>query len=174
MGQLVGRSLVQVVEHKYRLHDLVLAFAKSKLRCLKMGCVALVTSRQAQYLSRLSVLRKYAEAGEMLGGFYALIGLWASVEELSRDSTLQTTMYRAILCELEESEATADMLISYDNVGHLFYLQVGLSGACRVSLRRYLYVCMWHVYDRLYCKDRGVSFLTQNDGCKAQLHIKRS
>ncbi|CAB1101788.1 unnamed protein product [Ectocarpus sp. CCAP 1310/34] len=124
VGQLVDKSLVQAVEHKYRLHDLVLAFVKSKLCCLKMERVVLVTSRLAQYLSRLSVLQEYAEADEMQGGLFALMGLWGSVEELSRDNTLQTTMYGKILSELEACEATADTAISYGAVGNLFFLQV--------------------------------------------------
>lgn len=180
VGQLVDKSLVQAVEHKYRLHDLVLAFVKSKLRCLKMERVVLVTSRLAQYLSRLSVLREYAEADEMQGGLYALLGLWGSVEELSRDNTLQTTMYGKILSELEACEATADTASSYRAVGKLFFLQVGLfscfSRSCclGVFVLRDSGVYMFDVNDGLYCKDRGMSFLTHDLGALMSTFFFRS
>lgn len=180
----MDKSLVQGVEHKYRLHDLVLIFAKSKLRCLKTERVVFVTSRQARYLSRLSVLREYAEI-EMQGGFYALMGLWASVEELSRDDTLQTTTYGAVLRELEASEATADTAAAYGAVGILFLLQVGffesvvLPWCFRPSrFRRHMYVglCMFKIdfivktggsrsWPRILGRSRNTYFRS--------LHIKR-
>eukprot|EP00903_Cladosiphon_okamuranus_P005675 g5638.t1 len=87
LSDLVDKSLLKVVEQSYYLHDLVLDFAKDELR--KLGRrVQLVTCRQAQFLGTISVLEGYARAGESLRGFYALMALWASVEDLSGDQQL--------------------------------------------------------------------------------------
>ena len=118
----MDKSLVKIAEQSYYLHDLVLDFAKDELRRLRAG-VHVVTSRQARYLGTLSVLDDYARAGEVLSGFYALMALWRSVEELCGDKQLKLRTYEASLkprCELTEG-------VAYSNwaAGRLFELQVG-------------------------------------------------
>ena len=114
---------MKVAEQSYYLHDLVLDFAKDELR--KLGRrVQLVTCRQAQFLGTISVLEGYARAGESLRGFYALMALWASVQDLSGDQQLEVGMYGVSLKALEESEPTADVAYTYWAAGRLFELQV--------------------------------------------------
>lgn len=115
---------MKAVEQNYYLHDLVLDFAKDELRKLR-GKVQLVTSCQAQYLGTISVLEGCARAGEVLRGFYALMALWKSVEDLSGDRQLEVGTYRISLKALEESEPTADAAYTTWAAGRLFHLQVG-------------------------------------------------
>ncbi|CBN79677.1 NB-ARC and TPR repeat-containing protein [Ectocarpus siliculosus] len=122
LDDLVDKSLVKVEEHAYYLHDLVLDFAKDELRKLKER-VRLVTCRQAQYLGRMSVVKDYAKAGEVMGGFYALMALWRSVEDLSGDNQLEASTYGATVKPSEESEASEDVAYLTWAVGRLFELQ---------------------------------------------------
>lgn len=110
----------------------MLDFAKDKLRKLR-GKVQLVTSRQAQYLGTVSVLEGYARAGEVLRGFYALMALWKSVEDLSGDQQLEVGTYRISLRASEESEPTADVAYTNWAAGRFFELQVGFQLVCVVA-----------------------------------------
>lgn len=127
---LVSKSLLQDVGGGgYRMHDQVLKFAKYKVKA-EMETVLKATSLQAQYLSRLDVLRNYTDPRHGAGnqGRLNLAALWRSVEELSSDIELQAASYRASLKELESCEAIPGVEVadSYASVGSLFYLQVGL------------------------------------------------
>ncbi|CAN0005428.1 unnamed protein product [Ectocarpus sp. 6 AP-2014] len=122
LSDLVDKSLVKVVEQGYNLHDLVLDFAKDELRKLR-GNVQLVTSRQAQYLGAISVLERYARAGEVLPGFYSLMVLWQSLEDLSGDNQLEVSTYGVNLKALEGSEPTNRLAYISWAAGRLFELQ---------------------------------------------------
>lgn len=124
----MDKSLVRVAEQSYYLHDLVLDFAKDELSKLR-GKVQLVTSRQAQYLGTISVLEGYARAGLVSRGFYDLMALWKSVEDLSGDEQMEVRTYGASLKALEESEPTADVAYTNWSVGRLFELQVDFQRA---------------------------------------------
>ncbi|CAN0234238.1 unnamed protein product [Scytosiphon promiscuus] len=122
LSDLVDKSLVKVVEQSYYLHDLVLDFAKDELRKSR-GKVQLVTSRQAQYLGTISVLEDYARAGEVLRGFYALMALWQSVEDMSGDKQLEVSTYGVKLKALEGSEPMESVAYTNWAAGRLFELQ---------------------------------------------------
>ncbi|CAM9933909.1 unnamed protein product, partial [Ectocarpus sp. 12 AP-2014] len=124
---LVDKSLVKVEEHAYYLHDLVLDFAKDELRKLREK-VRLVNSRQAQYLGRMSIVKDYAEAGEVLGGLYALMALWRSVEDLSGDNQLEASTYGATTKPSEESESSQDVADLNWAMGRLFNSRWAISG----------------------------------------------
>eukprot|EP00903_Cladosiphon_okamuranus_P008759 g8391.t1 len=85
--------------------------------------VRLVTSRQAKYLGTISVLEGYARSGESSRGFYALMALWTSVENLSGDQHLEVCTYGVSLKALEGSEPTADVAYMMWAAGILFELQ---------------------------------------------------
>lgn len=128
LSDLVDKSLVKVVEQSYYLHDLVLDFAKDELRKSR-GKVQLVTSRQAQYLGTISVLEDYARAGEVLRGFYALMALWQSVEDMSGDKQLEVSTYGVKLKALGGSEPMESVAYTNWAAGRLFELQVGFQRA---------------------------------------------
>ena len=107
--------------NSYRLHDLVLVFAKSKLR--GSNKVESASSRQAQFLGRLDVLQGYAKDGEASKGFYALISLWRSIEELHMDKQLCEETYEASLQDLSNDESLETAFIC-QSLGRLLYLQV--------------------------------------------------
>lgn len=67
---------------EYAVHDLVLDFAKRKIKEDEVFKET-ATFRQAQYLSRQEVLEAYADRGDFDGCFYTLIALWRSVEKMS-------------------------------------------------------------------------------------------
>eukprot|EP00903_Cladosiphon_okamuranus_P015636 g14438.t1 len=75
------------------------------------------------HLGTISVLEGYARAGEVLQGFYALMALWKSVEDLSGDQQLEVRTYGVSLKTLEESEPTADVAFTNWAAGRLFKLQ---------------------------------------------------
>lgn len=119
---LVGKCLLQGVGDGYRVHDLVLDFLKIKIKA-DAEMMGKATARQAQYLSRLDVVKSYAKS-EHEQGLFVLGTLWRSVEKLSEDRGLEVVSYGASLAELESCEATADVAESYESVGLLFNIQV--------------------------------------------------
>lgn len=131
----MDKSLVKVVEQDYYLHDLVLDFAKDELRKLR-GNMQLVTSHQAQYLGAISVLESYARAGEVLPGFYSLMALWQSLEDLSGDKQLEVSTYGVNLKALEGSEPTKHLADINWAAGRLFELQVGVFSVPSCSFQR--------------------------------------
>ncbi|CAM9829498.1 unnamed protein product [Ectocarpus sp. 12 AP-2014] len=135
---LVDKSLVKVEEHAYYLHDLVLDFAKDELRKLREK-VRLVNSRQAQYLGRMSIVKDYAEAGEVLGGLYALMALWRSVEDLSGDNQLEASTYGATTKPSEESESSQDVADLNWAMGRLFNSRASLlrRSHCMIGVKKY-------------------------------------
>lgn len=120
---LAGRSLVFLKQDGYRVHDLILDFAKLQI-LTKPPLVKYATSRQARYLGRLAVVRGYAGTGEYQEGFHALAALWRSVEGLSGDEELEVKTYNDSLLPLERSEATVDVAQVFSTVGGLYILQV--------------------------------------------------
>ncbi|CAM9318329.1 unnamed protein product [Ectocarpus sp. 8 AP-2014] len=122
---LVNKCLLHaVVGGGYRLHDLVLEFAKTIIRA-EEETVEKATALQAQYLGRLDVLESYGDPEHGAGdqGLFFLDALWRSVEKLSGDPELEVASYRASLGELESSEATEAVARSYWSVGFLFDIQ---------------------------------------------------
>ncbi|CAN0448098.1 unnamed protein product, partial [Ascophyllum nodosum] len=92
---LVDRSLLQVVDENYRLHDLVLEYLQMTVK-EKLGRKA--SSRQARFLSRIEVLRRYSAGGQWSSssGLYALVALWTAVTKLDRSLTVEE-FYRTSL-----------------------------------------------------------------------------
>lgn len=122
---LVDRCLMQVRGDGYTVHDLVLDFAKFKIAVFESIRESAI-SRQAQYLGRLDVTRDYAEEGKVDAGYYWLIALWRSLEELHGDIGLEEKTYENSLRPLEGSEATSDLALAYFAVARLFEIQVRL------------------------------------------------
>lgn len=119
---LMGRSLLQAVgSGGYRMHDLLLDFARDRI---KPTPLALTVKCQAQYLARLDVVREYAGDGHHNEGFYALMSLWRSVEELSDNPRVQADEYRNGLQVLAEDDSTDSGYVHWA-LGRLFELQVG-------------------------------------------------
>ncbi|CAN0558015.1 unnamed protein product, partial [Ectocarpus sp. 12 AP-2014] len=82
--QLVDQSMLQPAGDAFRVHDLVLLFLKLKLKADPSRPVA--TSRVAEYLGQLKVLRRFVDDGETSNGVYSLMALWRSVEDLADES----------------------------------------------------------------------------------------
>ena len=78
------------------------------------------SSRQARFLSRIEVLRKYSASDEWhsSGGLLSLVALWSAVKKLD-GSLIVEKFYRKSLRGVTEIE---DM----DNVGRLLMLLVSL------------------------------------------------
>ena len=123
---LVGKCLLQDVGGGgYRVHDLVLAFVKIKIKA-DVEMVEKATTLQAHFLGRLDVLKGYKNPKHGAGhqGLFVLDALWRSVEQLSGDPELEVASYSTSLGELESCEATANVASSYSSVGWLFRIQV--------------------------------------------------
>lgn len=118
---LMARSLVHTRGGGYGVHDMVLDFAKFKIKesTVVMEEAAL---RQAQYLGRPEVLGAYSDKGDVDEGFFSLISLWRSLEELSGNEMLEIDTYRASLGTLE---MTTDVADTFCAVAQLFQHQVG-------------------------------------------------
>ncbi|CAN0249525.1 unnamed protein product, partial [Ectocarpus sp. 13 AM-2016] len=124
---LVNKCLLHAVGGGgYRVHDLVLEFAKTGIRAEEVETVEKATALQAQYLGRLDVLESYRDPKHGAGdqGLFFLDALWRSVEKLSGNPELEVASYRASLGELESSEATEAVASSYSAIGWLFNIQV--------------------------------------------------
>ncbi|CAM9752024.1 unnamed protein product [Ectocarpus sp. 6 AP-2014] len=122
---LVSKCLLHAVGGGgYRMHDLVLDFAKTSIRAEEEN-VKRATVLQAQYLGRLDVLESYGDPEHGAGdqGIFFLDALWRSVEKLSGDPQLEVASYRASLGELESGEATEAVARSCSSVGFLFNVQ---------------------------------------------------
>lgn len=117
---MVDKSLVKAGEQSHYLHE---RRAKEELG----RRVHLVTSPQAHYLGTISVLEGYARAGEVLRGFYALLALWKSAEDLSGDQQLRVHTYGVSLRALEESGPRAGAADTNGAAGRFFGLQVGIA-----------------------------------------------
>ncbi|CAN0459970.1 unnamed protein product [Ectocarpus sp. 12 AP-2014] len=123
---LVSKCLLHAVGGGgYRVHDLVLEFAKTSIRA-EEETVEKATTLQAQYLGRLDVLESYRDPEHGAGnqGLFFLDALWRSTEKLAGDPELEVASYRASLGELESGEATEAVTRSYRSVGALFNIQV--------------------------------------------------
>lgn len=84
--------MLQPAGDAFRVHDLVLRFLKPKLKADPRRLIA--TSRMADYLGQLKVLRRYVKAAETSDGVYSLIALWNSVENLSEESQVAAVYTR--------------------------------------------------------------------------------
>ncbi|CAN0235939.1 unnamed protein product [Ectocarpus sp. 12 AP-2014] len=142
---LVSKCLLHAVGGGgYRVHDLVLEFAKTSIRA-EEEIVDKATALQAQYLGRLDVLESYRDPEHGAGdqGLFFLDALWRSVEKLSGDPELEVASYRASLGELESCQATKAVTTSYCSVGFLFNVQVQqmvLGGFC-IAGRVFVVLC---------------------------------
>lgn len=121
---LESRSLLQMRENGYIVPEPVLAFMKDEIRNHE-SINDNATSRQRQYLGRLDVLHAYADGGHSIseiGGLYALIALWRSLEALCEEYS-KGLRYQQSLNELEKADITVE---TYDAVARLLLLEVGL------------------------------------------------
>ena len=112
---LVDRSLLQVVDEKYRLHDIVLEYLQMTVK-KELGRKA--SSRQARFLSRIEVLRRYSAGDTRFGidGLYSLVTLWSAAKKLD-ESLIVEEFYRISLRGVTEVN---DM----QNAGRLLMLLV--------------------------------------------------
>ncbi|CAM9971540.1 unnamed protein product [Ectocarpus sp. 8 AP-2014] len=140
---LVNKCLLHAVGGGgYRVHDLVLEFAKTSIKA-EEETVKRATALQAQYLGRLEVLKSYGNPEHGAGdqGLFFLDALWRSVEKLSGDPELEVASYGTSLRELESGKMTEAVARSYWSVGLLFDIQVrqmflgdsALFGGCSLS-----------------------------------------
>lgn len=139
---LVSVCLLQDVgSGGYRMQDLVLEFAKSKIKA-RAKMVQTAAALQAQYLGNPDVVAGYESPEEAAGSpaLSVLASLWRSVEELLGDPGLEIASYRASLGEMESGEATAGLARAYSSIGSLFSLQVNNYLQCR--LRRNICICV--------------------------------
>lgn len=78
---LVDHGLLQVISDEYRLHDLVLEYVELATK-MDICSRRLATWRQAHFLARPRVLKRYSEGGVLRGGFYTLVTLWNALTKL--------------------------------------------------------------------------------------------
>ena len=117
---LVDRCLLQVVNEQYHLHDLVLEYLQMAVK-MDEDLVKKACSRQARFLSRIEVLRRYA-AGEnwfSSSGLYTLVALLSAVKKLD-GSLIVEEFYRTSLKGVTE-------IGDVQNAGDLLSLLVSLS-----------------------------------------------
>lgn len=120
---LAGRSLLQAVDSGgYRMHDLLLDFARDRI---KPGPLESAVSRQVQYLSMLNVLWRYVIGGHNTEGLYSLMALWRSVQELCDNPRVQVEAYREKMQVWADDETTNAALL-HGALGELFSSQVGV------------------------------------------------
>lgn len=122
---LMNRSLIQLRGGEYFVHDVLLDFAKAKLKTEKETLKATISS-QARYLGDLNVLQTYSDKGEVDRGFHALIALWRTLEDLSEDGLLEVNTYKTSLGSLRHGESASDVAGTTAALATLFRLQVGL------------------------------------------------
>ena len=105
---LVNRGLLQVVEDKYQLHDLVLEYLQMAAK-MDEDVARKATQRQAPFLSRIQVLRRYSAGDETFsnGGLYSLVALWNVVTNLDRSLSVEK-YYRKSLKGVTEIKAWRD------------------------------------------------------------------
>ncbi|CAB1096625.1 unnamed protein product [Ectocarpus sp. CCAP 1310/34] len=118
----VSNSLLQEVDGSFRVHDLLLDFART--RCEK-EILDEAVKRQSQYLRRLAVLQDYRAKGDPLEGLYSLIVLWRKLAEHCGNEQVEVEAYHASLGELgdDESAGAAD---AFSAVGRLLGLETHL------------------------------------------------
>ncbi|CAM9482616.1 unnamed protein product, partial [Sphacelaria rigidula] len=120
---LAQNALLHEVEGSFFVHDLLLDFIKLECRSEERhGLVEDAVGRQAQYLSRLSVVWEFFNNEGLSTDVYALGRLWWSLEELAGNEQLQVERYRASLGELGRAEST-DVADAYALIGTLFHRQ---------------------------------------------------
>ena len=112
------------------MHDLLSDFIKLECRSEdRHRLVEDAVGRQAQYLSRLSVVREFKKNKGLSTDEYALSRLWQSLEELSDNEQLEVETYRASLEELGRAESE-DVADAYALIGGLYDRQVGFCCVC--------------------------------------------
>eukprot|EP00752_Nemacystus_decipiens_P011921 g10571.t1 len=117
---LIDRSLLQAVGSSgYRVHDLLLDFAKESIKPAPLEKAA---SLQALYLGRLDVVKGYADEGNFLESLYSLMALWRPVERVSNNPRVQVEVYRANFEALGEDKSD-DVAMCYLFVGLLLMLE---------------------------------------------------
>ena len=139
---LVARSLLNERGVDYVVHGLLLSFAKRRIGDFE-EIKDVATVRQAEYLGNLDTLRGFADEEPGSAGFYPLISLWKSLEELSGDEALESKTYSASLANKLKGSGDEDLDIAKDSsaVARLLELQVGYG-----KLLKYytLFVCAVH------------------------------
>ena len=106
---LEDRCLLQVVKEKYRLHDLVLEYLRTAIK-MDEDLEIKASSRQARFLSRIEVLRRYSAGDQWSssGGLYSLVALWTAAKKLDR-SLMVEVFYRTSLKGVTEINDVQDV-----------------------------------------------------------------
>lgn len=120
---LVNRSLLQVVAEGYRLHDLLLDFARDRIGPKTLQNAI---SLQTRFLGRLKlVVACMTEGIPSQWSLYSLMALWGAVQQLSEDGELCIRTYNQCLLELEGQQASEEVRVCVQSVGKLFGAKVG-------------------------------------------------
>ena len=113
---LVDRCLLQVANDEYRLHDLVLEYLHTVIK-MDEGLEIKASSRQARFLSRIEVLRRYSAGGDRRSssgpGLYSLVALWTAVKKLDQ-SLIVEEFYRISLrgvTKIEDVQNAGNLLM---------------------------------------------------------------
>ncbi|CAM9436286.1 unnamed protein product, partial [Hapterophycus canaliculatus] len=119
------------MRESYRLHDLVLEYLQLVIKMEKDQTLARqASSRQAQYLGRLDVLRHYSRGEEAsTGGIYCVMALWNSVKKLDRTIDVQARYV--------ESLGGVTKMRAWEDVGKLL-LKLGYYAGAEAMLKRSL------------------------------------
>ncbi|CAM9310917.1 unnamed protein product, partial [Ectocarpus fasciculatus] len=129
-AQLVDQSMLQPAGDAFRVHDLVLLFLKPKLKADPSQPIA--TSRVAEYLGQLKVLRRYFKAEATSDGRYSLMALWRTVEDLADESQVAAVYMNNLQGVLEEAP--------WRQAGHLLWL-MGKHEQAEPLCQRSLAIC---------------------------------
>ena len=110
---LVDRCLLQVVNEKYRLHDLVLQYLQTGIK-MDEDLKIKASSRQARFLSRIEVLRRYSAGDQWSSScrLYSFVALWTAAKKLDQ-SLIVEEFYRTSLkgvAEIEDVEDAGNLL----------------------------------------------------------------
>ncbi|CAM9678542.1 unnamed protein product [Scytosiphon promiscuus] len=140
---LVSRSLLQAVVEGYRLHDLLLDFARDRI---DSTALRKAISLQTQFLGRFNVIVAFMTQNmSSRGSEYSLTALWQALEQLSGDGELCIRTYNHCLLGLEATEPSEEVRLFVQAVGNLFQTKGRLDAAepklrKNLSISRQLYV----------------------------------
>lgn len=114
---------MQVVAEGYRLHDLLLDFARDRIGSKTLQKAI---SLQTRFLGRLHVVVACMTEGiPSQWSLYSLMALWQALEQVSGDGELCIRTYNQCLLEVEEQQASEELRVCVQSVGKLFGAKVG-------------------------------------------------
>ena len=114
------------MSEEYRLHDLVLEYLQMAAKLYEeLGRKA--SLRQARFLPRIEVLRRYSVDDKWLSssGIYSLVALWSVVMKLDRPLLVEEFYRRSLrgVTEIEDMQNAGDLfrlLVSFFTTSLIF------------------------------------------------------